>query len=244
VAVPVNEIDAIVLRSIRYGEADLIGHLYTLQDGRRNVIAKGARKAKSRLGTRLEPFVVARVQLRSGRGDLGIVQGVELAAAHEAVRASWKLQQRAASAIDILGRLTLEGVVNESIFHLGCRFLAELNAVVDESEAACESLLTGSQLKLLHAAGLSPQFASCTRCDAKTGLVAWSAKDGGVICTDCLEPGDQSVDPAVHAAAVDLLQRSLTDLRTVPIPEVGHVIAARRVFVAGMCSEHAGFRPR
>src|SRR5207248_4263624 len=46
---------AIVLRSIRYGEADRILHLYTPHHGRIGAIAKGARRARSRFGARLEP---------------------------------------------------------------------------------------------------------------------------------------------------------------------------------------------
>ena len=48
--------EAIVLRSIRYGEADRILHLYTADRGRVGAIAKGVRRAKSRLGGRLEPL--------------------------------------------------------------------------------------------------------------------------------------------------------------------------------------------
>ena len=40
--------EAIVLRSIRYGEADRILHLYSRQRGRVGAIAKGARKPRCR----------------------------------------------------------------------------------------------------------------------------------------------------------------------------------------------------
>ena len=48
--------EAVVLRSMRYGEADRILHLYTPQRGRISAIAKGVRKTRSRFGGRLEPF--------------------------------------------------------------------------------------------------------------------------------------------------------------------------------------------
>ena len=44
--------EAIVLRSIRFGEADRVLHLYTPQRGRVSAIAKGVRRAKSRFGGR------------------------------------------------------------------------------------------------------------------------------------------------------------------------------------------------
>ena len=52
--------EGIVLRSIRYGEADRVLHLYTPDRGRLGAIAKGVRRARSRFGGRLEPFFRAR----------------------------------------------------------------------------------------------------------------------------------------------------------------------------------------
>ena len=45
--------EAVVLRSMRYGEADRILHLYTPARGRVSAIAKGVRRARSRFGGRL-----------------------------------------------------------------------------------------------------------------------------------------------------------------------------------------------
>src|SRR6266480_4958033 len=48
--------EAVVLRSIRFGEADRVLHLYTSERGRIGAVAKGVRKTKSRFGGRLEPL--------------------------------------------------------------------------------------------------------------------------------------------------------------------------------------------
>ncbi len=45
-----------MLRSIRFGEADRVLHLYTLDRGRVGAVAKGVRKTTSRFGARLEPL--------------------------------------------------------------------------------------------------------------------------------------------------------------------------------------------
>ena len=69
--------EAIVLRSIRYGEADRILHLYTPQHGRIAAIAKGVRRARSRFGGRLEPFTHVALVLYEGRSELYTVTGVD-----------------------------------------------------------------------------------------------------------------------------------------------------------------------
>jgi DNA repair protein RecO (recombination protein O) len=242
VAVQVSEHEAVVLRTLRYGEADVIGHLFTREQGRRNVIAKGARKSRSRLGVRLEPFVIARVQLREGRGDLGIVQNVSLVAAHEHVRASWMRQQVAAVALDMLGRLSVENAPNEAAFHLTTRFLARLDAPVLDDDAA-RALLAGYQFKLLHTVGLAPQLGSCTRCGTEDALTAWSAPDGGVVCAACVTGADRSIEPEVHAQAVRAMREPLAQLAE-EVAGRNELAAARRLFVTSMCAEHAGFRPR
>ena len=78
--------DAIVLRSLRYGEADRILHLYTATRGRVGAIAKGVRRTRSRFGGRLEPFSRVRLICHEGRGDLLTVTSVETLDAHAALR--------------------------------------------------------------------------------------------------------------------------------------------------------------
>ncbi|MGI8511249.1 MAG: DNA repair protein RecO, partial [Solirubrobacteraceae bacterium] len=46
--------EAVVLRSIRFGEADRVLHLYSSTRGRLGAVAKGVRRVRSRLGGRLE----------------------------------------------------------------------------------------------------------------------------------------------------------------------------------------------
>ena len=69
--------EAVVLRSIRYGEADRILHLYTPDLGRIGAIAKGVRRARSRFGGRLEPCSRVALVLHQGRSDLMTVTGAD-----------------------------------------------------------------------------------------------------------------------------------------------------------------------
>src|SRR6185437_1767472 len=74
--------EAVVLRSIRYAEADRILHLYTAERGRIGAIAKGIRKTTSRVGGRLEPLGHVELLLHQGGGELQTVTGVELIRPH------------------------------------------------------------------------------------------------------------------------------------------------------------------
>src|SRR6202008_1301528 len=78
--------EAVVLRSIRSGEADRVLHLYTPARGRVGAVAKGVRRTKSRFGARLEPLSHVELMLHQGSGELGTVPGVQFVRPHSAAR--------------------------------------------------------------------------------------------------------------------------------------------------------------
>jgi DNA repair protein RecO (recombination protein O) len=68
---------AIVLRRTNYGEADRILKLITPL-GQRSVIAKAARREKSKLAGGIELFGISDVVINTGKGDLGILTSARL----------------------------------------------------------------------------------------------------------------------------------------------------------------------
>ena len=116
--------EAIVLRTIRYGEADRILHLYTREYGRLGAIAKGVRKPKSRFGGRLEPFFRLNLVLHRSRGDLHTVTSAETIEGFPQLRASGRGIAAAGDACGGVLRL-LDGIEepNEPAYNLLCRYL-------------------------------------------------------------------------------------------------------------------------
>jgi DNA repair protein RecO (recombination protein O) len=174
--------DAIVLRSIRYGEADRIVHVYTPRHGRLNAIAKGARRSRSRFGARLEPFFRIRLVLHVGRGDLHTVTGADTLAAHPALREHAASLDAAARACDAVTRLFETPDPHPEVFRLLEKELALLDA--DRAHARPANGLA-FRLKLLLAAGILPQLGSCAACGEAEHLRAFSAAAGGVVCSSC-----------------------------------------------------------
>ena len=121
--------EAIVLRSIRFGEADRVLHLFTLERGRVGAIAKGARKTRSRFGARLEPFSHVELLLHQGRGELHTVTGVDLLRSHEESRADGYRIAVGHIALEAMLRLFIEGDANARAFHALGRFLELLDEI-------------------------------------------------------------------------------------------------------------------
>jgi DNA repair protein RecO (recombination protein O) len=174
--------EAIVLRSIRYGEADRIVHLYTPGRGRLSAIAKGARRARSRFGARLEPFVHIRAVLHEGRGDLYTVTGADSVAVHRTLREHAATLDAAARACDAVARLFETDDPHPEVFGLLANELALLAA--DAAHARPANGLA-FRMKLLLVAGIVPQLGSCTACGDIEHLRGFSAAAGGIVCSAC-----------------------------------------------------------
>src|SRR5688572_20107469 len=120
--------EAIVLRSIRFGEADRILHLYSRERGRIGAVAKGVRRPKSRFGGRLEPMFRVALVLHEGRGDLSTVTSVQTVHTHSTLRENREPLARAIEACEAVLRLFDSAEPNVPAYNLLCHQLALLDA--------------------------------------------------------------------------------------------------------------------
>jgi DNA repair protein RecO (recombination protein O) len=231
--------EAVVLRSLRYGEADRILHLYTPHRGRVGAIAKGVRRARSRFGGRLEPFFRLHIELHEGRGELLTVTGAQTVDAHPRLRSSAGTLDAAARACDAVGRLFETAEPHPGVFNLLCRQLA----LLDErgSKAASPPRMRAGalafRLKLLVAAGLAPQLGACANCGERDHLVGFSGAAGGVVCAAC-EAGSFTLDEEAHSFMTEALASALTDVPETGLAALGQVERA----IAATLEHHAHVR--
>ena len=233
---------AIVLRSLRFSEADRILHLYTAERGRIGAIAKGVRKTKSRFGARLEPLSHVELLLHEGSGELQTITGVELLRSHRAVREDiYRLNVGLIGAEAVL-RLFGEPEANERAFTALARFLDLLDETpVLASRPAVDPLVLSFQLKLLWLAGYLPHLTSCVECGADADLVGFAGRAGGAVC-GAHATGALRLSPGGLEGIERLLSTPLADAHDAPLDD-----RARRDALAVITSsyeEHGGFRLR
>jgi DNA repair protein RecO (recombination protein O) len=241
--------EAVVLRSMRYGEADRILHLYTPHRGRVGAIAKGVRRARSRFGGRLEPFFRLNIELHEGRGELLTVTGAQTIDGHARLRGDARALDAAARACDAVGRLFETPEPHPGVFNLLCRQLA----LLDERAGAGADVVAGPdvgvstgtgraaalafRLKLLLAAGLAPQLAGCASCGEREHLVGFSGAAGGVVCGAC-EAGSFPLHEDAHRFMAEALGRALTEVPEAAAAALGQVERA----IAATLEHHAHVR--
>ncbi|HEU4705753.1 MAG TPA: DNA repair protein RecO [Solirubrobacterales bacterium] len=201
--------EAVVLRSIRYGEADRILHLYSKSRGRIGAIAKGARKPRSRFGGRLEPFFRLDLVLHEGRGELLTVTSASTVDGYPRLRSSGAALTAGARGCDAVLRLLDAAEPNPPAYNLLCRYLALLDDASEPRGAELQTALS-FRLKLALVAGFAPELASCARCGEAEHLVGFSGAAGGVVCAGC-EAGSFLLNEEAHRFMVQAVAKPLSE---------------------------------
>jgi DNA repair protein RecO (recombination protein O) len=234
--------EAVVLRSIRFGEADRILHLYTPHRGRVGAIAKGVRRARSRFGGRLEPFFRLRIELHEGRGELMTVTGAHTLEGHSRLRGDARALDAAARACDAVGRLFETAEPHPAVFNLLCRALSLLDehagrAAAGSPPTPAKAAALAFRLKLLLAAGLAPQLGGCASCGEREHLLGFSGAAGGVVCGAC-EAGSFPLSEQAHQFMAAALARQLNEVPSASDAALGQVERA----ISATLEHHANVR--
>jgi DNA repair protein RecO (recombination protein O) len=227
--------EAVVLRSIRFGEADRILHLYSSTRGRIGAIAKGARRPRSRFGGRLEPFFRLDLVLHEGRGELATVTAAATVEGHPRLRQSAAALDAGGRACDAVLRLLDSVESNPGAYNLLCRYLA----LLDEGSATGLPTALAFRLKLTLAAGFAPELTSCARCGEVDGLVGFSGAAGGMVCGAC-EAGGFDLSADAHRFMVEALG---SPLAAAPAAEAGSLRQVDRA-ISETLEHHAHVRLR
>lgn len=230
--------EAVVLRSMRYGEADRILHLYSATRGRIAAIAKGVRRPRSRFGGRLEPFFRLDLLLHEGRGELLTVTSVATVNGYPRLRSSARALTAGARACDAVLRLLDSAEPNRPAYNLLCRYLSILD---DPSMARASDLESelAFRLKLALAAGFAPELASCAQCGEAEHIVGFSGSAGGVVCVSC-EAGSFSLSEEAHHFMVEAVAKPLAEAPVAEEPALRQVERA----VGETLEHHAHVRLR
>ena len=226
--------EAVVLRSIRYGEADRILHLYTPGRGRLAAIAKGVRRTHSRFGARLEPFFRIGIEMHEGRGELLTVTGAQTVDAHPRLRGDGPALHAAARACDAVARIFETAEPHPHVFNLLCR---QLKLLDQQPQAAGRAGSLAFRLKLLHAAGLAPQLGACASCGEAEHLTGFSGAAGGVVCGAC-EAGSFAIGEQAHSFMTSSLGSPLAQAPRAPESALSQVERA----ISQMLEHHAHLR--
>jgi DNA repair protein RecO (recombination protein O) len=212
--------DAVVLRTYKTGESDRVVVLWTRHHGKVRVLAKGIRKATSRLGGNLETLAYVNVDLVKTRGDFYIARHVTHRERLTTLRSSYDRINAGYAVVEVVDAIPSDDVADEGIFDLLARVLLTLD---DESfEPAL--VPTSFYFRLLAHDGSEPVVDACVNCAREGPLVAFDAQVGGTLCAECRS--GTSISPDALALVRRILGGDLAAvLREEPSAGSGEVMA-------------------
>jgi len=171
--------EAIVLRTWKLGEADRIVSFHTLNHGKVRAVAKGVRRTRSKLGSRVELASRVAVQLYRGRSDLQTLTQAEVIERFTAMRAEPERFAQASAMLEAVEQVATEDDPDEQRHVMLARALAALDRIDSPL------ILAGFLLKLLALEGVQPQLGCCAACGSTEPLTGLDVELGGTVCAAC-----------------------------------------------------------
>jgi DNA repair protein RecO (recombination protein O) len=182
---PLVTVDAVILQSFPYSETSKILRLLTGPHGVQSVIAKGARRPKSRYGGVLEPFTegTASFYLKANR-ELHTLREFELGRPRQALGRDL-VRFGAASLIAEIVLRTASGQESGDVYQAVRAALTDLETA---SEDRLEAVALAHVWALVTTLGFGPAVERCVHCgsplpDARDLFFDYGA--GGLLCGEC-----------------------------------------------------------
>ncbi|ANB61024.1 DNA repair protein RecO [Anoxybacteroides amylolyticum] len=190
--------EAIVLRTVDYGETNKIVTLWTREWGKVAVMARGAKKPSSRLSSVTQLFTYGYYLVQKSRG-VGSLQQAEVIDSLRGIRENIFATAYASYIVELTDKVTEEQRPNPYLFEFLLQTLKYMNDGVD-----LEILTYIYEMKMLRVMGLYPMLDYCAVCKQTEGTFSFSVKEGGFLCHRC-----EATDPhrlPLSPAAVKLLR--------------------------------------
>lgn len=178
------ESDALVVRTVEFGEADVIVTLMTEQIGKVGAIARGARKGSRRMAGALEPVHTVAVVLEDRGGDLATLKEARVVRA----RADLLTSLEALEAAGIALRWARHAFPPRTPEPRGWSILIGLLDVLDTRAVPVRRELARSGLAMLGALGYALDLEQCVVCGRACPAARVACVDparGGLVCRTC-----------------------------------------------------------
>jgi DNA repair protein RecO (recombination protein O) len=189
--------EAVVLRTMRLGEADRIVTFVGHHSGRIRGVAKGVRKTKSRFGGRLEPFTHVHLVMWKGRSGLDTITQVEVLEPFRKVREDLDRFALGEVMLEACDRVIQEAEPSSRVLNLLVMSLRDL------SDTGSAQTLAGYLLRLTAIAGFAPSLDGCAVCGRPASW--FSPGQGGAVCPGCRSFDAEEVGPSVLEVMSDLV---------------------------------------
>ena len=180
--------DTICLKIIDYSETSQIAHLFTREHGKIGVIAKGAKRARSKTAGGLDLFSQGKASIAI-RDILSLGQLLEFheTIVHTQLRKSTQTLHAGLFMLEVVSNIFAEGDPHPAAFDLLQNSLIR----IQEESSPTLAVLAYFQWRILRHAGLLAGVEYCASCGLEARKfpqdreLYFSSKTGGLLCPSC-----------------------------------------------------------
>ena len=208
--------EAIILKTMKYRDTSKIVTFYTKEYGKLKGIAKGARTAKNKFGSALEPMTLSMLVIyKKEHRDLHLISQCDAIDSFNKLTEDLDRMTTALSVIELINQVTHDEERNPVLFALLSETLNELNS----SSKNYSSYSYAFRLRLASLFGYAPNFEVCGECGNPLVIgngekhYAFQVARGAVFCNHCCMPSDSSMSIGQDIAFISISAQELQILR-------------------------------
>ena len=207
-----HKTEAIVLKSISYGDSSIISTLLTKEFGKVSIIAKGIKKNKSTNRALLDPLSIVYINfyLKKQR-NTQILKTIDLSENIPCVRKNLDLLNTALLMVDILNNILPENEKVDLIFRLCKSTLLMLNEHRDTSNLLMSFFLIQLYIQL----GYMPNFDNCSYCYKKINTLNLNLIKHQLMCSKCNSGNSIIINNKVLTQLKKMISTHITKIDTI-----------------------------
>ena len=173
-----EEVNGIIFKRQKYHEADLLAKIMTEKNGIFTLLARGALKAKSKLGASLLNFSYGTYVIYSSGHGLSALRTYKNVKQFDGLYDDLIKNAYASFILDLIDHAFIEYQNLGRYYDLANFALQKINSGTDP-----EMITQIVQMQLLAAYGVEPELRSCVICGEKQGEFDYSIRKGGILCS-------------------------------------------------------------
>lgn len=206
----ISSVNGIIINEIKFSDTSKILNIYTKEMGKINVMARGARRPKSKLLAYTQVFSHCEYELHKGRSWYYINEASMINSFYN-IRENLERTSIGFYMMELVNKSTQEMEKSENLFLL----LEKSLLVLEKLEEDFLEFIIAFQLKFISFLGYRPHLDSCVLCNSKIGGdYRFSISNSGMLCRECFKHDftAKKIDQEIYISIVKLLYVKMDEL--------------------------------
>ena len=205
---------AIVLKTIPYGDTSIISRMFTEDQGKITILAKGAWRPKNNTGALLEPMNHIHLQYyhKSSR-EIQILKDGVFSQQFSNLRKELNKIIVGLAIVEMIDKSTMDNNPFPILYRLGWRVLKKLNDEKQNIWLVFIFFLYQLSLRL----GFLPNLKKCSKCNAYLTSSWFDDYTGELVCMDCSTQSKINLEENILSALQKLESLHLDEIHTLSI---------------------------